>query len=221
MGANYNTVWNHSNNSYEFESDAKITFGDTTNLEIYYSSTNGHSYIQDSGDGDLVILSNQVAIRNAAETADMARFYEGDRVELRYNNNKTFETSHITEKLLIESCKTFEGKIMQKPPIFSALKREGKRLYQHARQGTRIEIKAREVSIEKFEITNINIPNIEFKVICSKGTYIRSLANDFGEKLKCGAYLSKLRRIQIGNFKLDEAFTINNFQEKILKQKIT
>ena len=135
--------------------------------------------------------------------------------------NKTFETSHITEKLLIESCKTFEGKIMQKPPIFSALKREGKRLYQHARQGTSIEIKAREVSIEKFEITNVNIPKIEFKVICSKGTYIRSLANDFGEKLKCGGYLSKLRRIQIGNFKLDEAYTINNFQEKILKQKIT
>ncbi len=135
--------------------------------------------------------------------------------------NKTFETSHITEKLLIESCKTFEGKIMQKPPIFSALKREGKRLYQHARQGTYIEIKAREVNIEKFEITSINIPKIEFRVICSKGTYIRSLANDFGEKLKCGAYLSKLRRVQIGKFKLDEAFTINNFQEKILKQKIT
>ena len=110
---------------------------------------------------------------------------------------------------------------MQKPPIFSALKREGKRLYQHAREGTSIEIKAREVSVEKFEITNINVPKIEFKVICSKGTYIRSLANDFGEKLKCGAYLSKLRRIQIGNFKLDEAYTIDNFQEKILKQKIT
>ena len=103
--------------------------------------------------------------------------------------NKIFDTSHITEDLLLETCKKFEGKIMQKPPIFSALKREGKRLYQHARQGTSIEIKAREVNVEKFEITNINIPKIEFRVICSKGTYIRSLANDFGEKLSCGAYL--------------------------------
>lgn len=135
--------------------------------------------------------------------------------------NKIFDTSHITEDLLLETCKKFEGKIMQKPPIFSALKREGKRLYQHARQGTSIEIKAREVNVEKFEITNINIPKIEFRVVCSKGTYIRSLANDFGEKLSCGAYLSKLRRIQVGNFKLDEAYKISNFEEKILKQKIT
>ena len=135
--------------------------------------------------------------------------------------NETFEISHITKALLHETCKTFEGNIMQKPPIFSALKREGKRLYLHAREGTNIEIKAREVNIEKFEITNINIPKIEFRVICSKGTYIRSLANDFGEKLNCGAFLSKLRRTQIGNFKLEDAHSINNFQEKILKRKIT
>ena len=121
-------------------------------------------------------------------------------------------------KVLMETCKTFEATCA---PIFSALKREGKRLYLHAREGTNIEIKAREVHIEKFEITNINIPKIEFRVICSKGTYIRSLANDFGEKLNCGAFLSKLRRTQIGNFKLEDAHSINNFQEKILKRKIT
>lgn len=131
--------------------------------------------------------------------------------------NKTFETSHINDDLLNETCKKFEGKIMQKPPIFSALKREGKRLYQHAREGTNIEVKAREVEIEKFEITDINIPVIEFKVSCGKGTYIRSLAHDFGNKLKCGAYLTSLTREQIGNFKLDSAYTINHFQEKILR----
>ena len=131
--------------------------------------------------------------------------------------NKTFEISHINDDLLIETCKEFEGKIMQKPPVFSALKRGGKRLYQHAREGTNIEIKAREVEIEKFEITKINIPKIEFKVSCGKGTYIRSLAHDFGRKLKCGAYLTSLRREQIGNFKLDSAYTIDRFQEKILK----
>tara|TARA_Y100001954_G_scaffold194692_1_gene210233 strand:- start:3385 stop:4098 length:714 start_codon:yes stop_codon:yes gene_type:complete len=131
--------------------------------------------------------------------------------------NKTFETSHINDDLLNETCKKFEGKIMQKPPIFSALKREGKRLYQHAREGTNIEVKSREVEIEKFEITDINIPFIEFKVSCGKGTYIRSLAHDFGNKLKCGAYLTSLTREQIGNFKLDSAYTINHFQEKILR----
>ena len=121
IGANYNAVWSHLNNSLQFESDAKIILGDTTNLQIYYSSTNGHSYIQDSGDGDLVILSNQVAIRNAAETADMARFYEGDRVELRFNDNKTFETSNrgiiitgsadITAGLSVLGISTFTGDI--------------------------------------------------------------------------------------------------------------
>ena len=131
--------------------------------------------------------------------------------------NKTFETSHINDDLLNETCKKFEGKIMQKPPIFSALKREGKRLYQHAREGTNIEVKSREVEIEKFEITDINMPFIEFKVSCGKGTYIRSLAHDFGNKLKCGAYLTSLTREQIGNFKLDSAYTINHFQEKILR----
>ena len=131
--------------------------------------------------------------------------------------NKTFEISHINDDLLFETCKKFEGKIMQKPPIFSALKRNGKRLYQHAREGTSVEIKAREVEVEKFEITDINIPNLKFKVSCSKGTYIRSLAHDFGGKLKCGAYLTSLRRIQIGNFKLVDAYTIDHFQEKILK----
>ena len=131
--------------------------------------------------------------------------------------NKTFETSHINNDLLNETCKKFEGKIMQKPPIFSALKRGGKRLYQHAREGTNIEVKAREVEIEKFEITDINIPFLEFKVSCGKGTYIRSLAHDFGRELKCGAYLTSLTREQIGNYKLDSAYTIDYFQEKILK----
>ena len=130
--------------------------------------------------------------------------------------NKTFDISHINNNLLLETRKEFEGKIMQKPPIFSALKREGKRLYQHAREGTNIAIKAREIEVEKFDITDINIPNLKFKISCSKGTYIRSLAHDFGAKLKCGAYLTALRREQIGSFKLDDAYSIDFFQKKIL-----
>ena len=130
--------------------------------------------------------------------------------------DETFETSHITENLIYSSCKKFEGKIMQKPPIFSALKKDGKRLYQHAREGTTVEIKEREVEIEYFKITKIDIPKIEFEVKCSKGTYIRSLAFDFGIDLKSGAHLSSLRREQIGNYKIENAISIEQFREKIL-----
>ena len=130
--------------------------------------------------------------------------------------DETFETSHITENLIYSSCKKFEGKIMQKPPIFSALKKDGKRLYQYAREGTTVEIKEREVEIEYFKITKIDIPKIEFEVKCSKGTYIRSLAFDFGKEIKSGAHLSSLRREQIGNYKIKNAISIEQFREKIL-----
>ena len=130
---------------------------------------------------------------------------------------QTFDTSKITDDLIHKISKKFEGKIMQKPPIFSALKREGKRLYKHAREGTEIEIKEREVEIESFKVTSIEIPKITFKIVCSKGTYIRSFAHDFGKKLDNGAHLSSLRREMIGNFSLSDAISIDSFREKILK----
>lgn len=130
--------------------------------------------------------------------------------------NQNFDISEITNDLIYDISKKFEGKIMQKPPIFSALKREGKRLYKHAREGNKIEIKAREVEIEKFEIISIKMPKINFKVICSKGTYIRSLAHDFGRELNNGAHLSSLRREMIGNFSLSESISIDSFKKNIL-----
>ena len=131
--------------------------------------------------------------------------------------DQTFDISKITDKLIHKVSKKFEGKIMQKPPIFSALKREGKRLYQHAREGTKIEIQAREVEVESFKMTSIEIPKITFEIICSKGTYIRSLAHDFGKELNNGAHLSSLRREMIGNFSLSDAISIDSFKENILK----
>ncbi len=130
--------------------------------------------------------------------------------------NQTFDISKITPDLIYEISKKFEGKIMQKPPIFSALKREGKRLYKHARAGNDIEIKSREVEIKTFKITSIKMPKVTFEVVCSKGTYIRSLAHDFGRKLNSGAHLSSLRREMIGNFKLSESISIESFKEKLL-----
>ena len=131
--------------------------------------------------------------------------------------DEVFETSHITEELIHSTCKEFEGKIMQKPPIYSALKREGKRLYQHAREGTKVKIESREVEVESFKITSIEMPTITFEVICSKGTYIRSLAYDYGKSINSGAHLSKLRREKIGNFSLEDAISVDSFKENILK----
>lgn len=131
--------------------------------------------------------------------------------------DEVFETSHITEELIHSTCKEFEGKIMQKPPIYSALKREGKRLYLHAREGTKVKIESREVEVESFKITSIQMPTITFEVICSKGTYIRSLAYDYGKSINSGAHLSKLRREKIGNFSLEDAISIDSFKENILK----
>ena len=130
--------------------------------------------------------------------------------------DKTFDISHITEEIIHSACREFEGIIMQKPPIFSALKREGKRLYRHAREGTKIEIKGREVEIEYFKITNIDFPKLLFKIKCGKGTYIRSLAFDYGKALNNGAFLSKLKREKIGKYCLENAMSIDQFREQIL-----
>ena len=118
---------------------------------------------------------------------------------------------HITSALLEEVRHTFLGKIQQKPPLHSAIKKDGKRLYTIARAGETIEIPSREVTITSFDLTNINLPDIDFLVSCSKGTYIRSLAHDFGQKLNCGAHLVALRRTAIGNYTLTDSLTLDTF----------
>jgi tRNA pseudouridine55 synthase len=131
--------------------------------------------------------------------------------DLETEINQTFSTEHITEDLLKETTKQFIGDIQQKPPIFSAIKKDGKRLYELARKGETTEINARTVTVSAFEITNINLPQVDFKVVCSKGTYIRSLAFDFGNALNSGAHLSALRRTKIGDFSVDKANSVDDF----------
>jgi len=135
--------------------------------------------------------------------------------DLETEINETFPINHISEELIIETTKKFTGEINQKPPIFSAIKKEGKRLYELARAGETTEIKPRRITIEEFEITNINLPKVEFRVVCSKGTYIRSLAYDFGLALNSGAHLSKLRRTKIGKFKVTNGMKIDEFIESL------
>ena len=133
--------------------------------------------------------------------------------DLESEINETFPIEHISEDLIHDTTKQFIGDIQQYPPVFSALKKDGKRLYEYARAGEEVEIKPRTVSIQEFEITKIDRNNINFRVVCSKGTYIRSLANDFGKALESGAHLSALRRSKIGDFNIDNAITIESFIE--------
>jgi len=119
--------------------------------------------------------------------------------------DQSFPTEHVTEQLIHEAAKEFIGDIEQYPPMHSAVKQDGKRLYELARAGKEVEIKPRRIKIYNFRITNVDMPFVEFEVHCGKGTYIRSLANDFGKALNSGAYLTELRRIKIGDFSVENA----------------
>ena len=122
---------------------------------------------------------------------------------------------HITESIIQGTIENFKGSIQQVPPIHSAIKINGKRVYALARKGIEVKLEPRTVHIYEFEITNIELPKIEFKVVCGTGTYIRSLANDFGEILGCGGYLSSLRRTKIGDFNVDDAIKFDTLSENI------
>jgi len=135
--------------------------------------------------------------------------------DLETEIDKTFPTTHITEDLIKDTTKQFIGDIEQFPPIFSAIKKDGKRLYEFARAGETVDIKSRTIHISKFEITAINDLEIQFRVVCSKGTYIRSLAHDFGKALQSGGHLSVLRRTKIGEFNVDNALSIEGFIDNL------
>jgi tRNA pseudouridine55 synthase len=130
----------------------------------------------------------------------------------------TFPTAHITEALILETTKQFLGEIDQKPPVFSAIKKDGIRLYEHARAGEEVEIASRKTTIHEFEITKFDLPEIEFRVVCSKGTYIRSLAFDFGKALHSGGYLSVLRRTKIGDYSVDKAVSPEEFERQLTQE---
>ena len=129
--------------------------------------------------------------------------------------DQTFPTTDISEENIHEATKNFLGEISQVPPVFSALKKDGKRLYEYARNGEDVEIPSRKVTISAFKITNIEMPKVDFRVTCSKGTYIRSLAHDFGKALNSGAHLSTLRRTKIGTFNVVGSLDLDSF-EKLL-----
>lgn len=122
---------------------------------------------------------------------------------------------HISLEDVIKTSKHFLGDLMQKPPVYAAIKKEGVALYELARRGTDVELEPRPVSIYEFEVTAYNAPHVHFKIKCSTGTYIRSIAHDFGQELGCGGYLSELRRTMIGDFDVKDAMGIPAFTEKL------
>lgn len=137
--------------------------------------------------------------------------------DLETEIDQTFPIDHIDAALIEKTKEKFIGDIDQFPPVFSALKKDGKRLYEYARQGETVDIPSRKVNISDFSIDTSALPGLTFNVSCSKGTYIRSLAHDFGKALNSGAHLTSLCRERIGDFHLNQAMSIETFETLIAK----
>ena len=133
--------------------------------------------------------------------------------------DKTFDISHITEETILNTAKQLTGKIEQTPPVFSAIKVKGKRAYDYARDNENVKLKSRTITVNEFEITGINLPEVHFRISCSKGTYIRSLARDFGKALGSGSYLTSLCRTGSGAFNISNAMSIEEFQALLSSPK--
>ncbi|MHA6279277.1 tRNA pseudouridine(55) synthase TruB [Salinimicrobium sp. CAU 1759] len=184
----------------------------------------GHAGTLDPLASGLLILCTGKATKNIEELQGQEKEYTGSftlgattpSYDMETEVVETFPTEHLTSEKIEEATKAFLGDIQQQPPVFSALKKDGKRLYEYARSGEEVEIPTRKVNISEFEITKIDLPEVHFRVVCSKGTYIRSLAHDFGKELKSGAYLSSLRRTRIGNYKVENALTVDSFVNEYL-----
>ncbi len=183
----------------------------------------GHAGTLDPLATGLLIICTGKFTKRITEIQSQAKEYTGTitvgattpSYDLETEIDATFSTEHITDELIQETVKQFMGEIDQKPPVFSAIKKDGKRLYEHARAGEEVEIAFRKTTIHEFEITRIALPEIDFRVKCSKGTYIRSLAFDFGKALNSGAYLSVLRRTKIGNYSVTNAIVADAFEQQL------
>jgi tRNA pseudouridine55 synthase len=134
-------------------------------------------------------------------------------METKEDSNKDF--SHVTEELVLSALKKFEGETEQIPPVFSAVKVKGKRAFEYARKGEELKLQPKKIVISILELISCELPILKIRIVCSKGTYIRSLARDIGAELKCGAYLTALHRTRIGVFRIDNAMTVDSFAENL------
>ena len=182
----------------------------------------GHAGTLDPLASGLLIICTGKMTKQISDFQNLDKEYIGTMLigsttpsyDLETKIDRTFSTNHITQDLLYKIKNNFIGTIDQFPPIFSAVKKNGKRLYEYAREGKKIDIKSKKITINKFYLKSICMPKIEFEVNCSKGTYIRSLINDFGKELNSGAHLISLRRTKIGSFSINHSITLDEFIEK-------
>jgi len=181
----------------------------------------GHAGTLDPLASGLLLICAGKFTKRIHEFQGMPKEYEGTitlgsstpSYDLETEVDNVYPTDHITHELIHKTKALFLGKIAQKPPVFSALKKDGKRMYEYAREGKELEIKARFVEVLEFEILEINLPVLRFRIRCSKGTYIRSIAHDFGKALNSGSHLSSLRRTKIGDYNVNNAVAPANFKE--------
>lgn len=187
----------------------------------------GHAGTLDPLATGLLIVCTGKATKQISELQGQVKEYTGTfhlgattpSYDLETEINETFPTDHITSEILETAKHSFLGEIDQRPPVFSALKKDGKRLYEHARKGEEVEIPTRKVTILEFELTRVALPEIDFRVICSKGTYIRSLAFDFGQAVGSGAHLTALRRTKIGDYSVDKAIEVEHFEQNFIQNE--
>jgi tRNA pseudouridine55 synthase len=135
--------------------------------------------------------------------------------DMETEEDSSKDYSHVTEELVLSVLKKFEGETEQVPPVFSAVKVNGKRAFEYARNGESLKLKPKKIVISELELISCELPTVNIRIVCSKGTYIRSLARDIGAELKCGAYLTGLQRTRIGDFKIENAMTVDFFIENL------
>ena len=181
----------------------------------------GHAGTLDPLASGLLIIATGANTKKISEYQDMEKEYTGvfflgatrPSFDKETEIDETFSIQDVTEDSIRKAALKFIGEIDQVPPIYSAIKIDGKRAYESARKGKELEMQPRKITIKAFDITKIEMPHVHFKVICSKGTYIRSLARDFGKELGCGAYLDSLIRTRIGDLKLENALSVEQVQD--------
>jgi tRNA pseudouridine55 synthase len=178
----------------------------------------GHAGTLDPLATGLLIICTGKMTKRIEEFMGLEKEYTGKFILGKTTPSHDLETgivegkdiSNLTEEQIYNATKALTGNIQQLPPMHSAIRIGGKRAYQFARKGQDVDLKLREVEVTSFEITGIRLPEVNFRIVCSKGTYIRSIARDFGDALGVGAYLTDLCRTRIGNFKLEDAVNVDN-----------
>ena len=210
-----------------FQAVNKLKWALITKLNLPKKFKIGHAGTLDPLATGLLLVCTGKFTKRITELQGQAKEYTGTfyigattpSYDLETEIDHTFPTEHINSALIQETIKQFLGEIDQKPPIYSAIKKDGIRLYEHARAGETIEIASRKTTIHEFEITRIALPEIDFRVVCSKGTYIRSLAFDFGKAMQSGSHLTALRRTKIGDYDVKNGLDVIAFEESLTLSK--